>query len=146
METQEMKWDPHCDIDKLPTRLQRMALYNKEHIKHNIGEEMSCNTVNAFIWEYTQEGKTFWTNVYDGWTPKNLEEVLTKFEQEHPELLEKPKPDPHSDKFTKFKEAAAPLIKFLNENYHMNCKAIVTADGAEIVENIIGFTDENYIN
>lgn len=71
-----MEWKPECDISELPPRLRRLAEFRKN----------ACNTVNYFPWEETEEGFDFWDDVNLGIVPSNLEDVLDKFEKEHPEL------------------------------------------------------------
>lgn len=97
---EEMKWKQECPISELPPRLRRLAEYRKKHTNRNPAWGKYPKSVYYFVWADTPERYSFWSDVYDGVAPVNLEEVLDKFEKEHPELLEEPKQEAISEKET----------------------------------------------
>ncbi len=44
-----------------------------------------------------------------------------------------------------FTEAARPLVKYLAENHHPHVTALVTGNGAELLEGLCAFTDDTFV-
>ncbi len=84
---EEMKWEAKCDINELPARLRRLAIYRKQAVRPGHCVKVQ-GTVGCFSWADTPEKYSFWQQVYYGDVPANLEKVLDQFEREHPELLD----------------------------------------------------------
>lgn len=51
----------------------------------------------------------------------------------------------NKEQFDSLLDAARPLIKWLNENCHPHCKAIVDVGGVELVEGIATVKTEEFI-
>lgn len=49
------------------------------------------------------------------------------------------------EQIEELREAAKPLVKFLNENYNPHCKVIVEVDGVEIVSGEVTVKIEEFI-
>lgn len=49
------------------------------------------------------------------------------------------------EKFKAFRDAAEPLVKYLNENHHPHVTVIVTPTRAELVEGIMSVPIEEHI-
>jgi len=45
-----------------------------------------------------------------------------------------------------FEQAVRPLIKYINDNYHLHVTVIVDSDHAEVLEGIKAFNTKEYIN
>lgn len=52
--------------------------------------------------------------------------------------------DNNEEQVSPFKEAAKPLIKFLNDNYDPHTKVIVDCSGAELVSGVLSFNTEEF--
>jgi hypothetical protein len=50
------------------------------------------------------------------------------------------------EQIASLEEAAKPLIKFLNENWHPHCRVIVTRIGAEVVEGVCTIQNTEFLH